>query len=104
MTEWTKMTLRLPAQVHAALVDDARERDASLNQVIVDRLNRSLGGVYVSEAEANDGMILQRLIAIERRLDLLEGHGDEATEDQPASKTHGRALRELKGRLVADRE
>lgn len=65
MTEWTKMTLRLPVQVHTALADDAKKRDKSLNQVIVDRLNRSLGGVYVSEEEANDGMILERLSALE---------------------------------------
>lgn len=59
------MTLRLPVQVHAALVKDAKKRETSLNQVIVNRLNRSLGGVYVSEEEANDGSILQRLKAIE---------------------------------------
>ncbi|MEQ1938216.1 toxin-antitoxin system HicB family antitoxin [Mesorhizobium sp. CN5-321] len=104
MTEWTKMTLRLPEQVHAALVEDARERDTSLNQVIVDRLNRSLGGVYVSEAEANDGTILDRLTAIEQRLDKLEGHDSEMSEEQSASKTQGEMLRDLKSRLVTDRE
>jgi hypothetical protein len=95
MTEWTKMTLRLPEQVHAALVDDARERDTSLNQVIVDRLNRSLGGVYVSEAEANDGTILQRLSAIEHRLDLLEGGGSQFVEPSATPKSEGKLLRDM---------
>lgn len=94
MTEWTKMTLRLPEQVHAALVADARERDTSLNQVVVDRLNRSLGGVYVSEAEANDGTILQRLSAIERRLDLLEG-GSQSVEPSATPKSEGKLLRDM---------
>jgi len=88
------MTLRLPQQVHAALVDDARERDTSLNQVIVDRLNRSLGGVYVSEAEANDGTILQRLSAIEHRLDLLEG-GSQSVEPSATPKSEGKLLRDM---------
>lgn len=98
------MTLRLPEQVHSALVEDARERDTSLNQVIVDRLNRSLGGVYVSEAEANDGTILDRLTAIEQRLDKLEGHDSEMSEEKSTSKTQGKVLRDLKSRLVTDRE
>lgn len=71
------MTLRLPVQVHTALADDAKKQDKSLNQVIVDRLNRSLGGVYVSEEEANDGSILQRLAALEnhmRKLDPMFGY------------------------------
>jgi hypothetical protein len=97
MTEWTKMTLRLPEQVHAALVEDARERDTSLNQVIVDRLNRSLGGVYVSEAEANDGTILQRLSAIEHRLDLLEDGSQPVTsvERSATPKSEGKLLRDM---------
>lgn len=81
------MTLRLPEQVHGALAQLAKETNNSLNQIIVDRLNRSLGGVYVSEAEANDGAILQRLAAIEQRLEKLEGHDSEMTESQSAPKT-----------------
>jgi len=72
MTVWVKMTLRLPVQVHAALTDEVKEAGTSLNQLIVDRLNASVGGVYVREDEANDGRILPRLDAIEGRLDTIE--------------------------------
>lgn len=94
MTEWTKMTLRLPEQVHAALAQVAKETSSSLNQIIVDRLNRSLGGVYVSEAEANDGTILQRLSAIEHRLDLLEG-GSQSVKPPATPKSEGKLLRDM---------
>src|SRR4051812_3834256 len=100
MTDWTKITLRLPEQVHAALVEVAKDQATSLNQIIVDRLNQSLGGVYVSEAEANDGAIIRRLAAIEQRLEKLE-NVEIATEDQSASK-QGKILRDLKERLVGD--
>lgn len=94
MTEWTKMTLRLPEQVHGALAQLAKETNNSLNQIIVDRLNRSLGGVYVSEAEANDGTILQRLSAIEHRLDLLE-NGSQSVEPSATPKSEGKLLRDM---------
>jgi len=83
MTEWTKITLRLPELIHAALSEVAREGGQSLNQIIVDRLNRSLGGVYVTEAEANDGSILKRIDALEqaiRRLDPAFGQIDDDEE------------------------
>lgn len=65
MAVWMKMTLRLPLQVHTALTAKARADNVSLNQLIVDRLNASLGGVYVSEEDANDANLIQRLDALE---------------------------------------
>lgn len=72
MTVWVKMTLRLPEPVHSALTAEVKEAGVSLNQLIVDRLNASVGGVYVREDEANAGRILPRLDAIEERLDVIE--------------------------------
>ncbi len=72
MTVWVKMTLRLPEQVHVALTAEVKEAGTSLNQLIVDRLNASVGSVYMREDEANDGRILPRLNAIEERLDVIE--------------------------------
>lgn len=98
MTEWTKITLRLPLQVHTALAEDAKKQDKSLNQVIVDRLNRSLGGVYVSEEEANDGSILQRLARVEawvKQQDPLFATLSDDEDDQSVVESmldHGRTM------------
>ena len=94
MTEWTKITLRLPVQVHTALSADAKERDTSLNQVIVDRLNRSLGGVYVTEEEANDGTILQRLSRLEVAMKRLD-------PEFPLDDESGGAFEVMSARLTA---
>jgi len=72
MTVWMKMTLRLPLQVHTALSDEAKRTGSSLNQVIVDRLNASVGGAYISEAEANDARLVQRVSDLEARVAALE--------------------------------
>ncbi len=66
MPVWVKMTLRLPHQVHSALTDLLKDKpDTSLNQEIVDRLNASLGGVYVSEVQANDANVIRRIERLE---------------------------------------
>ncbi|WP_157935736.1 toxin-antitoxin system HicB family antitoxin [Tsuneonella flava] len=100
MTVWVKMTLRLPAQVHAALTDEVKEAGTSLNQLIVDRLNASVGGVYVREDEANDGRILPRLDVIEGRLDMIE----QALNLSPANEQTGilgEQARQLRDQLQA---
>lgn len=100
MTVWVKMTLRLPAQVHAALTDEVKEAGTSLNQLIVDRLNASVGGVYVREDEANDGRILPRLDVIEGRLDMIE----QALNLSPANEQTGTLsaqARQLRDQLQA---
>jgi hypothetical protein len=71
MPIWTKMTLRLPLQVHTALSDEAKRADTSLNQVIVDRLNASLGGVYITEGEANEARVVQRIADLEKQVGTL---------------------------------
>ncbi len=73
MPVWMKMTLRLPLQVHKALSHEAQKTGTSLNQLIVDRLNASVGEVYVSEETANDGNLIRRLEVLEGRVTLLEG-------------------------------
>lgn len=70
---WMKMTLRLPSQVHKALSDEAQRKNTSLNQLIVDRLNSSVGEVYLSEKTANDGNLVRRLEELEARVSALEG-------------------------------
>ncbi|WP_168256477.1 toxin-antitoxin system HicB family antitoxin [Rhizobium laguerreae] len=72
MPVWTKMTLRLPLAVHTALTRAAQESDVSLNQLIVDRLNSSVGGAYVSEEEANSANLLERLDRLERQVSALQ--------------------------------
>jgi hypothetical protein len=67
-----KMTLRLPLQVHTALTEEAKETGNSVNQIIVDRLNVSLGGVYVGEKEANEENFASRLRDLEARVVALE--------------------------------
>ncbi|WP_353641959.1 toxin-antitoxin system HicB family antitoxin [Mesorhizobium sp. WSM2239] len=73
MPVWMKLSVRLPLQVHTALSKEAKASAVSLNQLIVDRLNASVGGAYVTEDQANDGAILRRLKEVEERLDALEG-------------------------------
>jgi hypothetical protein len=102
MAGWVKMTLRLPAQVHAALTDEVKEAGTSLNQLIVDRLNASVGGVYVREDEANDGRILPRLDAIEKRLDTIEQALNLPPVTEPTS-TLGAQARLLRDQLQSKR-
>lgn len=58
----TRITLRLPLAVHTALTKEAKAANVSLNQLIVDRLNASVGNPYRGGVEA----------AVADRVDLLE--------------------------------
>lgn len=62
MSVGMRITLRLPLAVHTALAKEARETDVSLNQLIVDRLNASVGSPYRGGAETS----------VSKRVDLLE--------------------------------
>jgi uncharacterized protein (DUF2164 family) len=68
----TKITLRLPQKIHSALTRAAEAEKKSLNQEIVDRLNRSLGNIYVSGSEANEQNVIERIGDLERRVAMLE--------------------------------
>lgn len=73
MPVWVKMTLRLPHQIHSALSKIVADDDGrSLNQEIIDRLNASLGGVYVSEEQANDANIIRRIERLEAEVKALK--------------------------------
>jgi hypothetical protein len=69
---WTKITLRLPVKIHSALSKAADAGEKSLNQEIVDRLNRTLGNIYVSGDEANEQNVIERIGDLERRVAVLE--------------------------------
>lgn len=72
MPVWMKITLRMPLQVHTALTNEAERDGKSLNQIIVDKLNASVGGVYIDEETANAANVIKRLDDLEKRLSLME--------------------------------
>lgn len=72
-----RITLRLPLAVHTALTKEAKAADVSLNQLIVDRLNASVGNPYRGGAEATVAdrvdVLEADVAAIKDRLKALEG-------------------------------
>jgi hypothetical protein len=65
-----RVTLRLPLAIHTALTTEAKSTAVSLNQLIVDKLNTSVGSPYRGGAEAS---IADRVDALESELEAIRG-------------------------------
>lgn len=63
-----RVTLRLPLAVHTALTREAKSSKLSLNQLIVDRLNASLGNPYRGGVDAD---VADRVDRLESELERL---------------------------------
>lgn len=61
-----RITLRLPLAIHTALTEEAKSIAVSLNQLIVDKLNTSVGSPYRGGAEAS---VADRVDALETGLE-----------------------------------
>lgn len=71
-----RITLRLPLAVHTALSKEAKESGTSLNTLIVERLNASVGNPYRGgeEASVSDRVdtLESDIINLRNRLEKLE--------------------------------
>ena len=72
MSMWVRFNLRLPRAVHSELAKSAKAGGRSVNAEIVERLNRSVGGVFITPDEIAEAGIAERFVKLEERVAELE--------------------------------
>ncbi|MGO4684627.1 hypothetical protein [Hyphomicrobium sp. 2TAF46] len=97
MVKTTRLTVRLPEQLHQTLTRESDTSGDPLNAVIVNRLERSLGIAYVPTQEA----LADRLSALEVRVSKMEAERDLSPETD-GGEEESASLRLLKKPLRSE--